>query len=229
MMEMYRDDEKADFKFLHVFTRIQGCEKWASYRRDIRRAKEYVPDAVVAGASEGRPDGHKKSKAARDGAPAAAKLAAAIESCIADVATNAAQRGKQTDARWAELMANQGVKLDLLKATTAAKKRNNDLAFLLGGDPQAMDPQVRAWFMAQRDAILTQMTPTTPVAAPHAEPDSAAGSAAPPSSTAAVPPSTTPTPTPPPATAPSATPSSAPTPTTTPIDLDDAEPSPATI
>ena len=88
MMEMYRDDEKADFKFLHVFTRIQGCEKWASCRRDIRRAKEYVPDAVVAGASEGRPDGHEKGKAARDAAPAAAKLAASIESCIADVATN---------------------------------------------------------------------------------------------------------------------------------------------
>ena len=103
---MYRDNKKADFKFLHVFTRIQGCEKWAACRQAIRKAKEYVPDAVVAGASEGRPDGHKKAKAARDAAPAAAKLAAAIETCIADVATNAAKRAQQTDARWAELMAN---------------------------------------------------------------------------------------------------------------------------
>ena len=106
MMEMYRDDEKADFKLLHVFTRIQGCEKWAACRQGIRKAKEYVPDAVVAGASKGRPDGHKKAKAARDAAPAVTKLAASIESCIADVATNAAKRAKQTDARWAELMAD---------------------------------------------------------------------------------------------------------------------------
>ena len=109
MMEMYRDDEKADFKFLHVFTRIEGCEKWAACGQCIRKAKEYVPDVVVAGASEGRPHGHKKAKAARDAAPAAAKLTASIETCIADVATHATKRAQKTDARWAELMANQGV------------------------------------------------------------------------------------------------------------------------
>src|SRR6185369_15174818 len=99
MFDMYRADEKVEFKFLHVFTKIEGCEKWKQVRDQLRKAKEYVPDAAAAGASEGRPDGHKKAKAAKDGAPAAAKLQASIETCIADVAAKAAKRDEKTEAR----------------------------------------------------------------------------------------------------------------------------------
>ena len=224
---MYRADEKVEFKFLHVFTRIEGCEKWKQLRDQLCKAKEYVPDAAAAGASEGRPDGHKKAKAARDGAPAAAKLQASIETCIADVATKAAKRDEKTKTRWTALMANQGTKLDLLKTTTAAKKRNNDRAFLMGGDPAAMDPQVREWFMAHREAILfTPTTPTPPPSTTDASADPSPATAADTSSASG----TADTATPPPSTAPIATPSSAPTPTTARIDLDDdAEVSPVTI
>ena len=150
-------DEKADFKFLHVLIVIEGCDKWAQVRHSLGKGKAYVPDAPAAGAADGRPDGHKKAKAARDGAPAAAKLQASIDTCIADAQTHAATREEKNEARWKALMANQGIKLDLLKTNSAAKKRNNDLAFIMGVNPQAMDPEVRAWFMAERRAILSHL------------------------------------------------------------------------
>ncbi|CAM0951151.1 unnamed protein product [Alopecurus aequalis] len=66
MLEAYKNDENADFKFLHVFVVIEGCEKWAEVRRSIRKGKEYVPGEVAPGASEGRPPmGHKKAKAVK--------------------------------------------------------------------------------------------------------------------------------------------------------------------
>ena len=79
MFEAFRDDEKVDFKFLHVFIKIEGCEKWAQVRLSLRKGKEYVPDTPAAGAVDGRADGHKKAKAARDEALAGAKLQASIE------------------------------------------------------------------------------------------------------------------------------------------------------
>ncbi|CAM0870852.1 unnamed protein product [Alopecurus aequalis] len=188
-LEAYKNDENADFKFLHVFVVIEGCEKWAEVRRSIRKGKEYVPDEVAPSASEGRPlMGHKKAKAARDGAPAAAKLQASIETCFADAQTQAAKREEIAKQRWAALMANSEVKLDLLRTGTVAKKRNHDLAFLMAGEPATMDPEVRAWFMEQRRLILSDIIPApapdpTPTDTSYARPattcDSPASSASP--------------------------------------------------
>ncbi|CAM0949036.1 unnamed protein product [Alopecurus aequalis] len=195
MLEAYTNDENMDFKFLHVFVVIEGCEKWAKVRRSIGKDKEYVPDAVVAGAFEGCPPmGHKKAKAARDGAPATAKLHACIENCIADAQTQAVKREAIAKQRWAELMANSQVKIDLLRTGTVAKKRNHDLAFLTAGDPAAMDPEVRAWFIEQRRLILSDIslapaptrTDDTSYATPATTCDSPTSSAA----TATAPPST---------------------------------------
>ena len=37
--QMYRDDTKnAEFKFLHVFTRIEHCKKWADTRSALAKA-----------------------------------------------------------------------------------------------------------------------------------------------------------------------------------------------
>ena len=136
MLEAYKEDEKTDFKYLHVFIVIEGCEKWAETRRGLAKGKEYVPSAACAGASDGRPPmGHKKTKAAGDNKPAVAKLQTSIQTCIADAQTNAGKREEVQAKRWVALMANSQVKLDLLRTGTVAKKRNHDLAFLTSADP----------------------------------------------------------------------------------------------
>jgi hypothetical protein len=42
----------------------------------------------------------------------------------------------------------------LLQTTSAAKKRNTDLTFLIGGNDTAMDKETRAWYDAHHQAIL---------------------------------------------------------------------------
>jgi len=135
----------------------------------------YDPDAPAPAASEGRPaEGNKKAKAAKAAAPAAERLQSAIEKCIADAATNSAIREEASRARWAELLGKQEAKLDLLRNTAAAKKRNTDLAFLstmATMDLGSVDAQMRAWLVSERDKILPQMAPpvvTLPV--PPADP-----------------------------------------------------------
>ena len=59
MFAMYRQDSSdQEFKYLHVFKRIEKCEKWADVRRTLAKAKEtYKP-----GAGDGRPEGNKGAK-----------------------------------------------------------------------------------------------------------------------------------------------------------------------
>ncbi|CAM0871607.1 unnamed protein product [Alopecurus aequalis] len=160
MFEMYcNDNEQAELKFLNVFAKIELCEKWIECRQALAKNKEavYNPDAPVAGAAEGRPIGNKKAKAARDMAPAAERLQTSIDQCIADAKSHAIVREEKSEARWTTLMKKQDAKLDLLRTNVVTKKRNNDLAFLMGADTAAMDPLVRAWFMAECAIILNQM------------------------------------------------------------------------
>jgi hypothetical protein len=70
------------------------------------------------------------------------------------------------------MLANQGARIALLKTSSAAKKRNTDLAFLIGGNDAAMDEETRAWYDAHRQEILRPLstassspsTTSTPVA-----------------------------------------------------------------
>ena len=86
MFDMYRrDNNDAEFKFLHVFTWIESCEKWKEVRLALAETKDgvYNPDTPTEPASAGPPEGNKKAKAAKAGAPAAERMQAAIEQCIA--------------------------------------------------------------------------------------------------------------------------------------------------
>jgi hypothetical protein len=76
------------------------------------------------------------------------------------------------------MLANQGIQIALLKTTSAAKKRNTDLAFLIGGNDAAMDEETRAWYDAHRQEIL--WPPSTTSASPSMTSTPAADDASPP-------------------------------------------------
>jgi hypothetical protein len=60
----------------------------------------------------------------------------------------------------------------LLKTTSAAKKRNTDLAFLIGGNDAAMDEEMRPWYDAHRQVILrppSSSSPSTTTSTPAAD------------------------------------------------------------
>ena len=50
MFDMYRrDNNDGEFKFLHVFTRIESCEKWKEVRLALAKTKDdvYNPDTSM--------------------------------------------------------------------------------------------------------------------------------------------------------------------------------------
>ncbi|XBH61666.1 hypothetical protein VPH35_116063 [Triticum aestivum] len=166
MFAMYRQgNNDAEFKYLHVYKRIDKCEKWAEVRRTLDKAKEtYKPDAPTPGALEGRSDGNKGAKKGKHTDAATARVQESIEHCLADAQARAALREEKTEARWSALMSSSAVKLDLLRTNVAAKKRNTDLAFSLGGADmlQSNDEAVKAWYLTERGLILNQLPSTMP-------------------------------------------------------------------
>jgi hypothetical protein len=84
----------------------------------------------------------------------AEKLQASFDKCRADARAHAAERDDKYDVRWKEMLANQGVRIALLKATSTAKKRNTDLAFLISSNNGKMEKETRAWYDAHRQDIL---------------------------------------------------------------------------
>lgn len=191
MISAYREDnDDVEFKFIHVFARIETCEKWVETRRALSKAGKFDPDAVPALASDGRPLGNKRAKAMRDAAPGIEKLHSSIMACMADAASHAAERAEQAAkmeqvaaVRWASVIEGQDSKLELIRANVAAKKRREDLSILMV-DTTGMDADVRAWWEAQRIAIRYE------VRGPPASSSAAAASTPPPAA------STTPAPAP---------------------------------
>ncbi|XBH56632.1 hypothetical protein VPH35_078415 [Triticum aestivum] len=166
MFAMYRQgNSDQEFKYLHVYKRIDKCEKWAEVRRTLDKAKEtYKLDAPTPGASEGRPDGNKGAKKGKHTDSAIARVQESIEHCLADAQARAVLHEEKTEAQWSALMTSNAVKLDLLRTNVAAKKSNTDLAFLLGGADmfQSNDEAVKAWYLVERGLILNQLPSTAP-------------------------------------------------------------------
>jgi hypothetical protein len=172
--DMYSDDTDGQtFKYLNVVARIKSCKKWADIRRNLAKNKDeqYNPDASAPAASAGRPElGQKKLKELKKAGHPAERLQASFDKCWADARTHVAGRDNKYDARWKEMLANQGVRISLLKATSTAKKRNTDLAFLIGGNDAAMDEEARAWYEAHRQDILRPPSTMSTSAAEDASP-----------------------------------------------------------
>jgi hypothetical protein len=168
---MYMDDTGMQFKFLNVYARIEKCEKWAETRKTLSKSKteQYNPDAPAAGSADGRPElGQKKLKDLKKMGHPAERMQASFDKCWADARTHAAGRDDKFDGRWREMLANQGVRIALLKTTAAAKKRNTDLAFLMGGgNMELMDEETRNWYQGHRSDIL-RATPASPSSSPPA-------------------------------------------------------------
>ena len=165
---MYQDDTGTTFKFLNVFSRIEKCEKWAEVRKNLAKNKneQYNPDAPAAAASDGRPElGQKKLKELKKMGHPADRMQASFDKCWADARTHAAGRDDKFDGRWKDMLANQGARIALLKTTAAAKKRNTDLAFLMGGNTDMMDEETRAWYEGHRPDIL-RPTPSSSSSSP---------------------------------------------------------------
>jgi hypothetical protein len=156
--DMYGDDtDGQQFKYLNVFARIETCDKWAEVRQNLSKNKDeqYNPDAPATAASTGRPElGPKKLKELKKLGDPADRLQASFDKCWADARVHNAGRDTKYDARWMGMLANQGAQIALLKTTSTVKKRNIDLAFLIGDNDVAMDEETRAWYDAHRQAIL---------------------------------------------------------------------------
>jgi hypothetical protein len=129
--------------------------------------------------------GQKKLKELKKVGHPANRLQASFDKCWADARAHAAGRDTKYDARWKEMLANQGVRIALLKTTSAAKKRNTDLTFLIGGNDAAMDEETRAWYDAHRQKILrpsstasaSPSTTSTPAADDASPPEAQEGTA----------------------------------------------------
>ncbi|KAE8817975.1 putative methionyl-tRNA synthetase [Hordeum vulgare] len=92
-------------------------------------------------------------------------------------------------------MTKQEAKFDLLRTNVVAKKHNTDLVFLKGGgDTATMDPQVKAWYLAEQNPILNLMPGTTATVSTPSATTSPTPTVATPTLSTVTP---TPTPTPP--------------------------------
>jgi hypothetical protein len=180
VFDMYIDDTDGQtFKYLNIFARIKNFKKWADVRRNLAKNKDeqYNPHALAPAASAGRPKlSQKKLKELKKAGHPAERLQASFDKCWADARMHVVGRDDKYDAWWKEMLANQGVQIALLKATSVAKKRNTDLAFLIGGNDDQMDEETRAWYNAHCQDILrppstASSSTSTPAAATPAVDD----------------------------------------------------------
>ncbi|KAE8784852.1 putative methionyl-tRNA synthetase [Hordeum vulgare] len=102
MFDLFCEDNiDQEFKFLHVFTRIESCEKWTECRLALARPRTVSTTRMrlPRQRQKGRLDGTKRAKTMRDATPGAEWLQSSIEQCIADAKSNATKREEKPEAR----------------------------------------------------------------------------------------------------------------------------------
>jgi hypothetical protein len=97
MISFYRDDnDEVEFKSIHVFARIETCEKstktWTALTKDNAA---FDPAATPTPASDGQPTGNKKAKVFVGCGAVHREARMSIMACIAHAATHAAKRAEQ--------------------------------------------------------------------------------------------------------------------------------------
>ena len=101
---MYKQkNDNTEFRYMHVFTKIEDHEKWKKTRLNLREAGQPYDLDATADASAGHPIGNKKAKTERAVAAAADKFDENIVKLLAACSSNAKERAEASAARWSTM------------------------------------------------------------------------------------------------------------------------------
>jgi hypothetical protein len=105
----HNENDDIEFKFIHIFKRIETCEKWTKVMVAPNKEKDvtFDPTSPMPAAGNGCLTGHKKAKLARDAAPMVERLQSCLENSIAGVTSNVILMDEKFDARWVMMFEKQ--------------------------------------------------------------------------------------------------------------------------
>lgn len=165
MCDLYKAENKGqEFAFMHIFNKLEKCKIWEKVRYEHNHGKPFDVNAP-ADASAGRPEGHKKAKAARNAHDAEDE--AEYKKLLADVKTSHAQRNDANEARWREVLdtAQQKTQIEAAKVNVAKVEVQASMihainaqmaeeANILSRDTSNLAVDIQLWYADRRAHIL---------------------------------------------------------------------------